>query len=215
MVTLWYINCYCVPDANSIYLFHTYEVWWIRLNTDGCTGGKPACYPENLHVILKTCISSWKLACSPWCYSLEIILINLIIFLFYISVVIRDADIVQIPALYKQKVFDQYVLPNKNISSSANAVTGITYNRSNGTLLHKGQPVPAVTQHEALTDFWNLMNCLSSKNVKSVLIGQNIGLNLFNDNTCPSGHISGPTQLNVSQSCFYSPNKLLKPNYIV
>ena len=88
-------------------------------------------------------------------------------------------------------------------------MTGITYNRSNGTLLHKGQPVPAVTQHEALTDFWNLMNCLSSKNVKSVLIGQNIGLNLFNENTCPSGHISGPTQLNVSQSCFYSP----KTNY--
>ena len=42
-----------------------------------------------------------------------------------------------------------------------------------------------------------------------------IGLDLFNDDTCPSGHISRPTQVNVSQSCFNSQNKLLKLNYIV
>ena len=29
-----------------------------------------------------------------------------------------------------------------------------------------------------------------------------IGLDLFNDDTCPSGHISHPTQVDVSQSCF-------------
>ena len=42
-----------------------------------------------------------------------------------------------------------------------------------------------------------------------------VGLDLFNDDTCPSGHISRPTQVDVSQSCFDSLNKLLKLNYIV
>ena len=59
----------------------------------------------------------------------------------------RDADIVQISAVCKDKVYNRYVLPNKNISSGASAATGITYDRLNGVLLHKGQPVPAVTQH--------------------------------------------------------------------
>ena len=40
--------------------------------------------------------------------------------------------------------------------------------------------------------------------------GEEIGLALFNDDTCPSGHISRPTQVNVSQSCLHSLNKLLK-----
>ena len=42
-----------------------------------------------------------------------------------------------------------------------------------------------------------------------------IGLDLFNDDTSPSGHISRPTQVNVSQSCFNSLNILLKLDYIV
>ena len=42
-----------------------------------------------------------------------------------------------------------------------------------------------------------------------------IGLDLFKDDTCPSGHISHPTQVNVSQSCFNSLNILLKLDYIV
>ena len=33
-----------------------------------------------------------------------------------------------------------------------------------------------------------------------------IGLDLFNDDTYPSVHISLPTQVNVSQSCFHSLN---------
>ena len=37
-----------------------------------------------------------------------------------------------------------------------------------------------------------------------------IGLDLFNDHTRPSGHISRPTQVDVSQSCSHFPNKLLK-----
>ena len=42
-----------------------------------------------------------------------------------------------------------------------------------------------------------------------------IRLDLFNDDTCPSGHISRRTQVNVSQSCFNFLNKLHKLNYIV
>ena len=42
-----------------------------------------------------------------------------------------------------------------------------------------------------------------------------IGLDLFNSNTCPSGHVSRLTHVNVSQSCCHSLNKLLKPDYIV
>ena len=42
-----------------------------------------------------------------------------------------------------------------------------------------------------------------------------IWLDLFIDDTRPSGHISRPAQVNVSQSCFNSLNKLLKLNYIV
>ena len=42
-----------------------------------------------------------------------------------------------------------------------------------------------------------------------------VGLDLFNDDTCHSGHISRPAQVNVSQSCFKSLNILLKLNYIV
>ena len=42
-----------------------------------------------------------------------------------------------------------------------------------------------------------------------------IGLDLFNDGTCPSGHISRPTQVNVSQNRFNSLNKLLNLNHIV
>ena len=40
------------------------------------------------------------------------------------------------------------------------------------------------------------------------------GLDLFIDDTCPSGHISRPAQVNVSQSCFNSLNILPKLNYI-
>ena len=41
-----------------------------------------------------------------------------------------------------------------------------------------------------------------------------IGLDLFNNDTRPSGNISHPTQVNVSHSCFNSLNKLPKLNYI-
>ena len=42
-----------------------------------------------------------------------------------------------------------------------------------------------------------------------------IGLDLFNDDTCPSGHIGRPTQVNVSQSYFNSLNILIKLDYVV
>ena len=38
-----------------------------------------------------------------------------------------------------------------------------------------------------------------------------IGLDLFNDDTRPSGHISHPTQVNVSQNCFHSLNNYSSP----
>ena len=42
-----------------------------------------------------------------------------------------------------------------------------------------------------------------------------VGLDLFNDDIGPSGPISHPTQVNVSQSCFNALNILLKLNHIV
>ena len=38
-----------------------------------------------------------------------------------------------------------------------------------------------------------------------------IWFDLFNDNARPSGHISRPTQVNVSQSCFHSLNNYSSP----
>ena len=46
-------------------------------------------------------------------------------------------------------------------------------------------------------------------------LGWLVGLDLFNHNTCPSGHISRPTHVNVSQELLHSLNKLLKPYYNV
>ena len=42
-----------------------------------------------------------------------------------------------------------------------------------------------------------------------------VGLDLFNEDTHPSGHISRPTHVNVFQSCFHSLKKSLKSDYIV
>ena len=53
--------------------------------------------------------------------------------------------------------------------------------------------------------------CGTPENIRMIPFG----LDLFNDDTCPSGHISRPTQVNVSQGCFNSLNILLKFNYIV
>ena len=53
-------------------------------------------------------------------------------------------------------------------------------------------------------------NLFTSKN-PAVDMGnllQNIGLGLFNDDTCPSGHISRPTQVNVSQELLSFSKKL-------
>ena len=42
-----------------------------------------------------------------------------------------------------------------------------------------------------------------------------VGLDLFDDDTRPSRHISHPAQVDVPQSCAHFPNKLLKSHYIV
>ena len=50
-----------------------------------------------------------------------------------------------------------------------------------------------------------LLNFKSFLNVIGSELGW-VGLDLFNDDTRPSGHISRPTQVNMSQSCFHSLN---------
>ena len=42
-----------------------------------------------------------------------------------------------------------------------------------------------------------------------------IGLDLFNDDTHHSAHIICPVHENVSQSCFHSLNRLLKPDHMM
>ena len=68
---------------------------------------------------------------------------------------------------------------------------------------------------------WVLMLCHTSQNIKiwylDLRLGPEktqdnwIGLDLFNDDTRPSGHISRPTQVNVSQNCFHSLNNYSSP----
>ena len=68
--------------------------------------------------------------------------------------------------------------------------------------------------HLMLVQYWitlPLIRFVAARLSKCMLVG----LDLFNDDTCPSGHISRPTQVNVSQSCLNSLNILLKLNYIV
>ena len=61
----------------------------------------------------------------------------------------------------------------------------------------------------------NITPSMFSNRTKNISYKYWIGLDLFNDDTRPSGHISCPTQVDVSQSCFEFPNKLLKSHYIV
>ena len=68
--------------------------------------------------------------------------------------------------------------------------------------------------HLMLVQYWitlPLIRFVAARLSKSMLVG----LDLFNNDTCPSGHISRPTQVTVSQSCLNSLNILLKLNYIV
>ena len=54
---------------------------------------------------------------------------------------------------------------------------------------------------------WNWQgSCGNCMHALVVWIGDWIGMDLFNDDTRPSGHISRPTQVNVSQSCFHCLN---------
>ena len=54
---------------------------------------------------------------------------------------------------------------------------------------------------------WSLVNIMFDSRF--------VGLDLFNVTTTrPSGHISHPTHVNVSQGCFHSLNNLIKPNSI-
>ena len=54
--------------------------------------------------------------------------------------------------------------------------------------------------------YYGILTRLPSCARISVKICWLVGLDLFNDDTCPSGHISRPTHINVSQSGFHSLN---------
>ena len=62
--------------------------------------------------------------------------------------------------------------------------------------------------------YWPYMRHSSSMDLRNSFCSW-IGLDLFNDDTRPSGHISRPTQVNVSQKCLHSLNKLFKSDHIV
>ena len=46
------------------------------------------------------------------------------------------------------------------------------------------------------------------------IVNYKCGLHLFNDDTCPSGHISRPTQVDVSHSCSNSLNRLVNQAWL-
>ena len=65
-----------------------------------------------------------------------------------------DCDITQISAttLDMDKILNQYILPNKTISSAATQVTSLTEVTQN--LFHKGKPVPSLSFKEGLLAFY-------------------------------------------------------------
>jgi len=64
-----------------------------------------------------------------------------------------DCDIVQIAALYGNKMLSRYVWPLKDIHWKASEVNKITVNRENGVMYFKGTRVEHVDQRRAMTDF--------------------------------------------------------------
>ena len=80
----------------------------------------------------------------------------------------RDADIVQLSAVCKDQVFNQYVMPSKPINSKASAVTGIIV--QDETLFHYGVPVEAVTPSDALIGFLDFVRSTAGDG-KVVLVG--------------------------------------------
>ena len=67
--------------------------------------------------------------------------------------------------------------------------------------------VPTRSQNSSWHSLWDLRGTQAPQLRQSNnTLGGWIGLDLFNYDTRPSGHISCPTQVNVSQSCFHSLN---------
>ena len=84
-----------------------------------------------------------------------------------------------------------------------------------GSLLLVGPLFHFPQYHSGLVSSRNEHVCLCHSITRAGWLDWLVGLDLFNDDTCPSRHISRPTQVKVSQSCFNSLNILLKLNYIV
>ena len=109
-------------------------------------------------------------------------------------------------------------LPTENLSWYMIVQVLFVMNHSNVLENFKTLPGHDVLSHWVTDTKWHLMASwnfvnIGSTNGLSHVQHQTrtldwIGLDLFNDDTRPSGHISHPTQVNVSQSCFYSLNKL-------
>ena len=64
------------------------------------------------------------------------------------------------------------------------------------------------TRRQVVSPFWKWRLMTPAAPTLSLILDPSvwIGLDLFNDDTCPSGHISRPTLVNVSQGCLNSLN---------
>ena len=69
-------------------------------------------------------------------------------------------------------------------------------------------------QQQGIGTPFRLHTCSDQHNMQAEGWMDWIGLDLFNDDTRPSGHISRPTQVNVSELLSFS-KQLLKSNNIV
>ena len=63
----------------------------------------------------------------------------------------KDADILQLSAVFGHSSYNQYITPTRSVSPGASAVTGLTAN--GGVLFHNGAPVNTLSLRDTLQDF--------------------------------------------------------------
>ena len=79
----------------------------------------------------------------------------------------HHADILQISAVFEDKIYDQYITPTRSMAPGSSAVTGLT--AEGGVLFHNGTHVPTLPLLQVLQNFLARLN--DTGNV--MLIGQN------------------------------------------
>ena len=79
----------------------------------------------------------------------------------------KDADILQISAVFTDKTYDQYITPTRCVAPAASAVTGLA--AQGGVLFHNGTPVPTFPLQQALQAFLAWLNEIGNV----MLIGHN------------------------------------------